>query len=318
MLIETSNRKEPHSGLGTSENVLNYKHSFTSNGHVTRNVRLSLMAIDIVQPYVSIMSVNGLPLSDDVVPMIHLDEVDYRTSKIVSVPFGSKSVTVTWTVSGAFTVDSTKLYFASGNNLPLTVDGYDSTQVLQGVTKWNKISNANDVFTSFKATLDISKFEAGENVAIIAAATVDQGWMTQPNDHVAPQLPPMSHVVNARTNSYWQHESAGKIIQGQTEWYSIPIMISINENSDKVVELTNRFVIPDKQYDMPTAQSYDDDSSSTSLIVVIALSVAVTFTMYKVMNKFMRKYNGTIKISRSVDEDNDFSFDDEIQLREIS
>lgn len=322
MLIETSNNKIPSSHLGTSENVLNYKPSFESNGHVARNIRLSLMAIDVVQPYVAITSVNRHALSDDIVPMLHLDNLESQISKIISVPESTKEVELTWTVGGAFTVDSTALHYSNLDNLPPTVNDYESTEAKDGVTNWSKRSAEKESFTSFKETLDISKYKAGESIFVMASAEVDQGWMTEPSGNVEPKLPPMSHIVNARTNPDWLHESAGKMIRGQKRWYSIPVTISIMENSAEVVELTNRFVIPDQHVDEPDFQEEEDDSSSNSLIIVIALSIAVTFTMYKVVNKFLRKYHvGRVKTSRSRDP-SEFSFndtfDDEIQLNEIS
>ena len=318
MLIETSNNKIPTSHLGSSENVLDFKHSFQSNGHVARNIRLSLMAIDIVQPYVVITSVNGLVLKDDVIPMISLDEFDYLHGKTIGVPYGTNEVAVTWTVSGSFTVDSTKLYFSSMVNSPLSLDEYDRTATMDGVTKWSaRASGTEESFTSFTTTLDISKYKAGELISILASAIVDQGWMTEPNDNVSPRLKPMSHIVNARINPEWRHESAGKIIQGQKEWFSMPLMVSIIENSEQVVDLTNRFVISDVKVNEPHLQQ-DEDASSDSLIIVITLSVAFTFTIYSVVNKFMRKYyyGGKVnKLSRSMDYEDDF--DNEVQLTEL-
>lgn len=50
-LVETSNMKAPHTNtLGKSEALLHPKSP--DNGHVPRNLRISLMSIDMVQPYV--------------------------------------------------------------------------------------------------------------------------------------------------------------------------------------------------------------------------------------------------------------------------
>merc|ERR1719464_2324301 len=58
MLVETSNRKEPQTNLGNSADVLS--RDTTGNGHISRNIRLSLLAADIVEPYVSVVGVNKL------------------------------------------------------------------------------------------------------------------------------------------------------------------------------------------------------------------------------------------------------------------
>jgi hypothetical protein len=58
VLIETSNDKTPSSSsLGTSLDVL----SETSSGncHVSRNIPLSLLSADLVEPYVSFLGVNN-------------------------------------------------------------------------------------------------------------------------------------------------------------------------------------------------------------------------------------------------------------------
>merc|ERR1712048_592370 len=83
-------------------------------------------------------------------------------------------------------------------------------------------------------------------------AIVDQDWAYQPNINstftamtsvVLPkQTSSMSHVVNARTNPQWSHKSAGKIIQGRKKWFSIPFTLVISNQSDSVVELSNRMM----------------------------------------------------------------------------
>jgi hypothetical protein len=72
MLIETSDDKEPKLHLGNSVDVLS--RDTKGNGHISRNIRLALLAAELVEPYVSVFRVNELRLSDDVVPLLTAGE----------------------------------------------------------------------------------------------------------------------------------------------------------------------------------------------------------------------------------------------------
>ena len=364
MLIETSNSKIPRSHLGSSNNILDYKPSFDTNGHVARNIRLSLMAIDIVEPYVSIKSLNGVDLVDDVVPMTDRYGRSCQKTKIMSVPsttstsngsnnMENNNATVTWTVSGAFTVDFTTIYYANWDDISTTIKctGHPSkdemgsefriVQAMKGITRWH----SSGPETTFKATFDISDFKAGDKIAVFATARVDQGWTNQPTTP-SPKVPPMSHIVNARSNTEWFHESAGKVIQGRKDWYSVPltIVISQNKDDDQTVELSSRFIMPDDMviYEGDDMVIYEgdesgfirgngiddiyadeDDDDYSKLLIIIILSFVTTFTMYKVVKKyFLYEKKPYIRQSLSTDDDemfdNDFTFEEDIQLRELS
>jgi len=113
VLIETSNDKTPSSSsLGTSLDVLSETSS--GNGHVSRNIRLSLLSADLVEPYLQITGVDGLSLSTDVLP---LTETKCNRLKTVTVPQTFSQVTVEWTVGGAFEIDSTSLYYGSWSSV---------------------------------------------------------------------------------------------------------------------------------------------------------------------------------------------------------
>jgi len=85
-LVETSDRKRPaDAALGGSEQILDS--TAPQNGHIPRNVRLSLAAIDLVQPYVCINKVGVT----------------------AAAATAGKGVYVEWYVGGAVTVDRTFL-----------------------------------------------------------------------------------------------------------------------------------------------------------------------------------------------------------------
>ena len=117
MLIETSNNKEPTKDeLGSSLDVLN--RDTPENGHVSRNIRLSLLAADLVEPWVSVISVNNVALYDDVVPLSVRSERTCQSTKAVMVPKNNRKVVVEWTVGGAIAIDHTELWFARWVDIP--------------------------------------------------------------------------------------------------------------------------------------------------------------------------------------------------------
>lgn len=103
-----------------------------------------------------------------------------------------------------------------------------------------------------KCTLNVSKYKAHGEIVVLAKARVDQSWQAPPAKR-KPSVPPQAHIVNARTNPNWHHESADKVIQGRLDWYTtIPLTIVIGDYKDSVgttragrqvgtVELSNRF-----------------------------------------------------------------------------
>lgn len=119
-LVETSNEKTPRDAdLGTDEDLLTPYGA--GNGHISRNVRLSLSLIDLVEPYVQILDAAGRELRDDVVP---LSPRWYRSSmktKAMAVPEGTGNTTIGWTVGGAVSVDSTALMIGRWDDLDGTV-----------------------------------------------------------------------------------------------------------------------------------------------------------------------------------------------------
>ena len=70
MLIEASDKKTPRKkSLGSRLDPLSNSDD-ENNGHIARNIRLALLAMDLAEPYVSIGQVDGTRFHDDVVPGI--------------------------------------------------------------------------------------------------------------------------------------------------------------------------------------------------------------------------------------------------------
>lgn len=116
MLVETSDPKAPgRAELGYRTNPLDSTDG-PENGHVARNLRLALVAMDVVEPYVSIRGVGGMEFDDDdVIPQVNMRRYGgssySENSKMVWVPSGDDGgpIKVSWTVGGAFDVDDTEL-----------------------------------------------------------------------------------------------------------------------------------------------------------------------------------------------------------------
>jgi hypothetical protein len=247
MLVETSDNKiPPKSDLGSSLDLMT--NSATGNGHVARNIRLALLAAELVEPYAVIRTVNELDLTDDLVPLNNRSgPIACQSTKTVAVPHNSRKVVVRWTVGGALTVDKTVLYFAKWDaKLEAILDcdaqpGIDNNHLaaLQkvllpatpiGATSGTTQFSQKGATPPFAASIDISNFKAGDKIAVVAAARVDQDW-GRPLKGVQPDLPPQSHLVNVRTNPEWHRQANGKVIQGRLDWYSIPLTIVLKEYS---------------------------------------------------------------------------------------
>lgn len=274
MLVETSHQKiPPTSMLGNSKDVLSKETD--GNGHISRNIRLALLSADLVEPYVSIVAVNNLALSDDIVPLIERNCT--TASKRVMIPQNIDRITVEWTVGGSLDIDETTLWIAKSFPLgvidchsqpsradieasfvqalpkgPTGGSGYFSAS---GPTPHPRVSNADVepcLGPIFSAVVDVSSLRAGETLSIIASSRVDRSWAMRPNSDVKPDVPPQSHVVNARTNPDWNFESAGKRVKGRLDWFSIPVSIVVGDYDDNVgqnqagreittIEVSNRF-----------------------------------------------------------------------------
>ena len=159
MLIETSDKKEPNrEDLGSRHDPLISKNG-RENGHVARNIRLALLAMDVVEPYVSIRGVEELMFEDDVVPTMNMKRSStsyYDDAKLVWVPGGEKKSSmreITWTVGGAMTIDSTEIVYGLWDALP--------TQLVEStIGVYPSMESRNVIDTKFQ-TVQPSNIEGG-------------------------------------------------------------------------------------------------------------------------------------------------------------
>jgi hypothetical protein len=207
ILIETSDSKQPNAtSLGDSSTLSDkalsdYLPATEMVGHVPRNVRLSLLYIDLVQPYI-------------------LWKTHPHNTTV------EKAATFKWEVAGAITVDSTQLKVWLDDPSEASL-----TRVQHGVTRWYhedlglKAKKTNNKGL-FSANVE---FEAAGTYYVQAIATVDQDWADQGigEDAPVPKVKPQSHVVNARTNDDWLYSNNGRVVRGQTVWSSQAVKILV-------------------------------------------------------------------------------------------
>lgn len=244
MLVETSTNKiPPSSELGTSKDVLDQNTS--GNGHVSRNIRLAIAAIDLVEPYLSIVGVNAATISGDFPPS---KLPSCNTLPSIVVEGNAKAVTVYWTVGGAIEIDETRVWIANAKNVDVTI--------LQGCTKQPDMAAIMQVFTAgskltgfgllaeggsnpahsstvgprFSATIDLPQVSGSNEFLVMVSARVDSSWASEPSAF-APDVPPQSHLANVRTNPSWRHVNANKVVQGRLHWFSVPIRVIRSQNS---------------------------------------------------------------------------------------
>ena len=242
-LVETSNSKRPlPNSMGSLKNVLDPSLNLPVNGHATRNIRLALASIDLVEPYVCIRNV-------------HIDS--------------SKGVgNLYWYVGGASSVDATFLTVQSASvsvESLLNADNQGSKLFLHNLISdehsepptAKKIRNTQwspggiGVDESKASSLVTESFQLPKQAGIywiIANARVDKSWGAQSQGNPS-DIPPQSHLANARTNKAWNHEISStyfinysnavtkavrddKKVQGRLYWPSDPIVVEVDTTGD--------------------------------------------------------------------------------------
>merc|ERR1712113_505248 len=67
----------------------------------------------------------------------------------------------------------------------------------------------------------------------------DSSWSN--NDQI-----PQSHLVNTRTTKDWYHVNAGKVIQGNKLWFSVPLTLIMGPPQSSTFEVSVRLPIRDE------------------------------------------------------------------------
>jgi len=165
---------------------------------------------------------------------------------------------IQFTVGGAMTINSVDIWYAKWDDIPrdqlncisqpTSTDGFQKGTIV-GETNGTgyfsltgsqpRQSSASEVEKMtfgpmFKAKIMVPPdLKTLDQLVVLASARVDQDWAER-RENIKPDIPPQSHVVNARTNPDWHHESAGKHVKGRLDWFSDPVTIVIGDFSEGV------------------------------------------------------------------------------------
>lgn len=171
------------------------------DGYIPRVIRLSLLLIDILQPYV-----NFRQMAND------------------------KDLVVDWAVGGAITVDETFILYGyfdeplEKNTLEEIVNEKDpsitkkylpmSSPIRKGKAVWDKNFSDKDYFTE---VFD-EPMKNGNILIYIIYAKVDQNWAKQ--NKPDPAVPPQTHISNIRINNDYIAKNNGYELEGATYFSS--------------------------------------------------------------------------------------------------
>eukprot|EP00590_Aulacoseira_subarctica_P005026 CAMPEP_0172432904 /NCGR_PEP_ID=MMETSP1064-20121228/65515_1 /TAXON_ID=202472 /ORGANISM="Aulacoseira subarctica , Strain CCAP 1002/5" /LENGTH=707 /DNA_ID=CAMNT_0013180519 /DNA_START=21 /DNA_END=2144 /DNA_ORIENTATION=+ len=305
MLVETSDSKEPPiEELGSNEDL--FSPDGAGNGHVSRNIRLSLLAFDAVQPYVTLTGVNGSDILDiDAVP--HLQRTLEKCSHAVQVS-NSDAVEVEWTVGGAFDVDETNLVYGARKDMEDSNIMYCTTQPdPQQLDTWiDRIINIKSGKGNNKgSTIQFTVSQKGRTrwhergssplsqLPIrdgafpsdpVFRTSIDLSSFQEGDEIVifamatvdsswnSSNSAPQSHIVNARTNTTWRFTNvAGMTIQGRVRWLSPPITLTVGGYLEEVADPSKSIT----QYTQNETSTYSDSGASHLVSIIHLLLIGV-------------------------------------------
>lgn len=180
-LVETAHKKQPAQGtLGGRVGIL--LPGSKGDGHIPRNIRLSLMLIDFAEPY------------------LELEELQYTQGAAVEVV----AVEASWRVGGAVTVDNTYLEWArSATDAVWNKDETAFANERAGPVLPCQGFSAKECVRwggkQYKVQLELDRSQLANEVCVRAQATVDTSWgLDQPE----------SHIARLRTDSSWETPAA--------------------------------------------------------------------------------------------------------------
>ncbi|KAI0561519.1 Zinc carboxypeptidase [Gracilaria domingensis] len=202
-LVETAKDKHPpEETLGDSTDMM--RKGAPGDGHIPRNVRLLLTAIDSIEPY------------------IFIDDIDQD---------GGGSVEVSWRISGAFQVDGTVLQWSNQDG---EVAGISRVQ--GGVAGAPIVGGRGTVFSQ---ELPESVFSNKEPLFVRVVSIVDRNFSTQPYGS-SPDVSPQSHLMGSRASTKWSYTVGKRHVRGRIVFSSSTRMIERSATgSIRTAEYTN-------------------------------------------------------------------------------
>jgi hypothetical protein len=200
IIIETSTNKNPgNNALGTDQDLLSGPFPFDVNsGHVAKHIKTSLLAIDVVEPYVEIIQCKKKKFMSELKALVPLRRRWSKKKKFINAKSSNKP-RISWTVSGSFQVDETFLVYGLWTDFPNFFNGiqqleesqlesvldplnsaFSITPVQSGGTRWSSYATDFGAEEIFKKKINLSRFSASDEVAVLAFVKVDQAWADTP------------------------------------------------------------------------------------------------------------------------------------------
>ncbi len=186
------------------------------DGYVPRIIRLSLLLIDILQPYISYRHFNK-----------------------------DQNLFVEWSVGGAIKVDETFILYDYFNESPdkkfiksIYAEKNPKNTQIKLLKKITEAKNGKAIWEKNYSKEDFFNFtfqkpsESGKYIVFVIYAKVDQDWgkQTMPD----PQVPPQTHISNIRINDLYTAKNNNFEIAGQL-YYKSKVAIMDTENFNRVM-----------------------------------------------------------------------------------
>lgn len=163
----------------------NYCREKDNNGYIPKVIRISLLLIDLIKPYINFRQLNK-----------------------------NNNLLIQWSVGGAIEVNETFILFGyfereltkdilkeiKREKNPENIRGHlmFKTGVKEGKGIWDKNYSKENYFEE----TFISPEKQGKVLVFIIYAKVDQNWKSPRNS--SPRIPPQTHFVNSRINEYYK------------------------------------------------------------------------------------------------------------------
>lgn len=205
-LVEAGPKSPRESTLGSDADVL--RPGGIGDGHVPRNIRLALTAIDFLRPYLEVIEPKGVG------------------SRPIDVVVG-RVVRVLWRAWGATRVNSAHVVWRRSMADPWTRVG-GSAEAFAAMAEKRAVWAATPADKG-AGEQEICVLPLTEGPFMIAVrARLDEHWGKPGGRRVSPSdLPPQSHISRARTDDSWQMANGGQRVRGHSEWLSAPIKLQV-------------------------------------------------------------------------------------------
>lgn len=286
-LVETAREKKPDEHmLGSSEHVL--QRGADGDGHVPRNVRLLLSAVDALEPYII--------LGDSVSRNEHNKPV------------------LSWSIGGAFTVDACALQWMTedGEHRGLG-DVMNGTMITSGTTQYS---------VDFSHTLTGPFPSKSRHVIVRVAAVLDHQFALQPNNS-DPNVTPQGHLMGSRASPKWSFSTLEHKIEGRQVFFSKTMRLEMSGAHAFTLSVANDF-----EWNSEEIDSYSDEElfsllyhgkgpavldsngglSAPLTILIATLGILVIISMAFGIFIFVRRKRASRSRNRA---HNSFSLDDD-------